>query len=139
MNENSSFRRTHPEVFWGKGILKMCSKDHPCRRVISLKLESNFIEITLLHEFSPVNLLHICCKDFLTNVIILQYPKLKIFQESLRIRHFLIVLLSGRSWIWYRQSVYQKIRQVCLTIHVWPFRKHQAFKINAFMTEAVII
>ena len=31
----------------------------PCRSVISIKLKSNFIEITLRHGFSPVNLLHI--------------------------------------------------------------------------------
>ena len=64
-----------------KRFLKMCNKDHPCRRVISLKLESNFIEITLLHEFSPVNLLHICCKDFLTNVIILLIFKIQKYSK----------------------------------------------------------
>ena len=55
-------RRSHPEVFLGKGILKICSKftgEHPCRRVISIKLKSNFVEITLRHGCSPVNLLHI--------------------------------------------------------------------------------
>ena len=50
------------EVFLGKGVLRICSKftgDHQCRSVISIKLLSNFIEITLRHGFSPVNLLHI--------------------------------------------------------------------------------
>ena len=32
---------------------------HPSRSVISVKLLCNFIEITLLHGCSPVNLLHI--------------------------------------------------------------------------------
>ena len=35
---------SHPEVFWEKGILKICSKftgEHPCRSVISIKLQSN--------------------------------------------------------------------------------------------------
>ena len=39
-----------PEVLLGKGVLKICSKltgEHPCRSVISIKLQSNFIEITL--------------------------------------------------------------------------------------------
>ena len=64
-----SFRSSHPEVFLGKGVLKICSKftgEHPCRSVISIKLQSkatakqsNFIEITLWHRCSPVNLLHI--------------------------------------------------------------------------------
>ena len=33
--------------------------EHPCRSVISIKLESNFIEITLRHGCSPVNSLYI--------------------------------------------------------------------------------
>ena len=32
--------------------------EHPCRSVISIKLQSNFIEITLRHGCSPVNFLH---------------------------------------------------------------------------------
>ena len=45
-----------------KGVLKTCSKftgEHPWWGVISIKLLSIFIEITLQHECSPVNLLHI--------------------------------------------------------------------------------
>ena len=41
---------------------EICSKfteEHPCRSAISRKLQSNFIEITLRHGCSPVNLLHI--------------------------------------------------------------------------------
>ena len=54
-------------VFLGKGILKICSKftgGHTCRSVISIKLQSKFIEITLRHGCSPVNLLHIFRKPF---------------------------------------------------------------------------
>ena len=39
-----TFRSTHPEVFLGKGVLKICSKftgEHPCRNAISIKLQSN--------------------------------------------------------------------------------------------------
>ena len=42
--QEPTFRRSHPEVFLGKGVLKICSKftgDHPCRSVISIKLQSN--------------------------------------------------------------------------------------------------
>ena len=49
-------------MFLGKGALKICSKftgEHPCRSAISIKLQSNFIEIALRHGCSPVNLLHI--------------------------------------------------------------------------------
>ena len=54
-------RSSRSEVFLGKDVLKICSKftgEHPCQSVISIKPQSNFIEITLQHECSPVNLLH---------------------------------------------------------------------------------
>ena len=54
-------RSSHPEVFLGKGALKICSKftgEHPCRSAISIKLLCNFIEIALRHGCSPINLLH---------------------------------------------------------------------------------
>ena len=47
-------------MFWEKSVLKILSKftgEHPCRRVISIKLLCNFIEITLYHGCSSV----ICC------------------------------------------------------------------------------
>ena len=56
------YRSSRPEVFLVKGVLKMCSKftgEHPCGSVISIKLQSNFIEITFQLGCSPVNLLHI--------------------------------------------------------------------------------
>ena len=56
------FRSSHPEVFLRKGVLKICRKftgEHPCRSVTAIKLLCNFIEITLLHRCSSVNLLHI--------------------------------------------------------------------------------
>ena len=59
-NTNSKYRSSHSEVFLGKGVLKICSKfrgEHRCQSVISIKLQSNFIEITLHHGCSPVNFL----------------------------------------------------------------------------------
>ena len=59
---SSMFRSRHPEVLLGTAVLKICSKftgKHPCRSAISIKLQSNFIEITLRHGCSPVTLLHI--------------------------------------------------------------------------------
>ena len=64
------YRSSPPEVFLGKGVLKICSKftgEHPCRSVISIKLQSNFIEITRWDWFSPVNLLHIFRTIFYKN------------------------------------------------------------------------
>ena len=41
--------------------------ENPCRSVISTKLQSNFIEITLWHRCSPVYLLHIFRTPFCRN------------------------------------------------------------------------
>ena len=53
-----------------KDLLKICNKftgEHQRRNVISIKLQSNFIEIALRHGFSPVNLLQIFRTPFLEN------------------------------------------------------------------------
>ena len=63
---------SHPEVLLGKGVLKIFGKfteEHPCRSVISIKFQSNFIEITLRHGCSPVNLLHFFRTPFPRNAI----------------------------------------------------------------------
>ena len=55
-------RISPPEVFLGKGILKICSKvtgQDPCQSVISIKMFCNFIEITLWHGCFLVTLLQI--------------------------------------------------------------------------------
>ena len=62
-------RSSRPEVFLVIGVLKICNKltgEHLCRSVISIKLQSNFIEIILLHGCSPV-LLHIFRTPFSRN------------------------------------------------------------------------
>ena len=64
------FRSSRPEVFLSKGVLKICSKftgEHPCQSAISVKLLCNFIEITLRHGCSLVNLLYIFRTPFLKN------------------------------------------------------------------------
>ena len=63
-------RSSPSEVFLRKGILKICRKftgEHPCRSVISIKLQSNFIKIALRHRCSPVNLLQIFRTPFPRN------------------------------------------------------------------------
>ena len=63
-------RSSPPELFLGKGVLKICSKftgEHTYPSVISIKLLCNFIEIALRHGCSPVNLLHIFRTPFLKN------------------------------------------------------------------------
>ena len=61
-SKKGSFRSSPSELFLGKGFLKICSKftgENSCRSAIGIKLQSNFIEITLQQGCSPVNLLHI--------------------------------------------------------------------------------
>ena len=62
---------SHPEVLLGKGVLKIFGKfteENPCRNVISIKFQSNFIEITFRHGCSPVNLLQIFRTPFSMNI-----------------------------------------------------------------------
>ena len=63
-------RSSHPEMFLGKGVPKICSKltgELPCRSAISIKLLCNFIEITLRYGCSLVNFLHIFRTPFTRN------------------------------------------------------------------------
>ena len=69
-NPLGPIRGCHPEMFLRKCVLKIYSKftgEYPCRSVISIKLLSNFIEITLWHGCSPVNLLYIFRTPFTKN------------------------------------------------------------------------
>ena len=59
-----------PEVFWEKGVLKICSRftgEHPCWSVISIKLLCNSIEIALRRGCSPVTILQIFRTRFSQN------------------------------------------------------------------------
>ena len=70
LRKSKNYGSSHPEVFLGKGFLKLCRKftgEHPCRSVISKKLQSSFIEVALPHGCSPVNLLHIFRTPFSKN------------------------------------------------------------------------
>ena len=63
-------RSSLPEVFFGKGVMKLCNKftgEFPYRCVISIKLLCNFIEIALRYGCYPVNLLHIFRTSFYKN------------------------------------------------------------------------
>ena len=70
LSRKALHKSSRPEVFLGKGVLKICSKftrDHPCRSAISEKWQSNFIKIALRQGCSPVNLLHIFRATFSNN------------------------------------------------------------------------
>ena len=68
--------------------------EHPCRNAISIKLQSNFIEIALRHGYSPVNLRHIFGAIFPKNtsgwlllqsesIIVTILPKIKKFRKCI--------------------------------------------------------
>ena len=84
------FRSSHPELFLRKGVLKRCSKftgEHLCQSVISIKMLCNFIEITLRHGCSPINLLHIFRTPFFRNTngwLLLYFVKLVSIKTLLR-------------------------------------------------------
>ena len=85
----SLFGSIPPKVLLGKGVLKICSKrtgKHSCRSVISIKLQSNFIEITLWYGCSLVNLLHFFKINFPKNIsgaLLLLVLKSKYLEERL--------------------------------------------------------
>ena len=64
-------RSSRPEVILVKGVLKIYRKftgEHPCRNMIPIKVQSNFIEMTLWHGCSHVSLLHIFRTPFPKNI-----------------------------------------------------------------------
>ena len=71
----NSYLRSWAQKQLFSGVLKKrrserCSRltgEHPYRTAISIKLQSNFIEITLQNGCSPVNLLHIFRRSFPKN------------------------------------------------------------------------
>ena len=85
------FRSSRPEVFLGKGVLKIYSKftgEHQRWSAISIKLQSNFIKITLRHGCSPGNLLHVFRTPFPKNTS--GRLLLKIADgRKIKVRHFI--------------------------------------------------
>ena len=73
LNYNALFmtwRGSRPEVFLRTSVLEIYSKftrENTRRSAISIKLQSSFIEITLRHGCSPVNLPYIFRTPFLKN------------------------------------------------------------------------
>ena len=66
--ENNLISPNQSEVLLRKGARKICCKftrEHACRSAISVKLQSNFIEIAHRHGCSPVNLLYVFRTPFL--------------------------------------------------------------------------
>ena len=112
-----SSRSSHSEVFYWKGILKICSKftgEHPCGSAILIKLLCNFIDIALQHGCSSVNLLHIFRTPFLKNTsgrLLLMFGwVLYIYLEK-----HLIKLNNKNSWkdICHREGILRTFAHSC--------------------------
>ena len=70
-NKTINIKKQPSRVVLRKSVLKICFKsigEHPCQRVISIKLPSNSVEITLQHGCSAVNLMHIFRTAFPKNI-----------------------------------------------------------------------
>ena len=85
---------TPPEMFLGKDVLKTCSnftEEYPCQSVISIKLQSNFIEIALWHVCSPVTLQHIFRTPFPMNnsgrLLLLTFVSYRMFWKYIQIMY----------------------------------------------------
>ena len=90
---------SYAEVFFVKDVLKISSKftgEHPCWNVISIKFLYNFIEITLWHGCSLVNLLHIFTTSFSKNSSeeLLQDVRYGVFSSVVFLPYFSILTLS---------------------------------------------
>ena len=137
------FRSSHPEVFLGKGVLKMCSKftgDQPCRIVISIKLLCNFIEITLRHGCSPVNLLHTFRTRFRKDIsgwllLIILILILSFYSAYHIIITFNAWCSSKRSYIIKQTSSFQLLVCLCVyerlvdsTLHFFSWRRSLSYR-----------
>ena len=83
---NVLYRSSQPEVFFGKGVLKICSKflgEHPCRSAILIKLQ-----IVPWLSCSPVNLLHIFRTLFCKRISGRLLPKIWVPIDLFIINHY---------------------------------------------------
>ena len=89
---------SRPKVFLWKSVPKISSiytGKNPCQSAISIKMQSNFIEIALRHGCSPINLLHIFRTPFPRNTSRWLLLKVGVTQKLIHIDS----IPSGRSRI----------------------------------------
>ena len=117
-------RSSRPEVFLKIAVLEIRCKftgEHPCRSTISIKLQSNFIEITLRHWCSPVYLLHIFRTPFFKNTSgelflkICDRKCLNCWQHKLKARIWIYVwpwgacrrkITTATNFLWWRENLW---------------------------------
>ena len=97
------FRSSRSEMFLGKGVLKICSRftgEDPRRSVILMKLQTNFIEITLQHGCSPVNFLRTPLDGSFCRFRILTF-----MTSKNRLLLKLLLILDIQTWLLSRVSI----------------------------------
>ena len=90
----------HPHVLLGKNVLKICNKftgDHSCQSAISTKLR-NFIEITLQHGCSLVNLMHIFRTLFFWELLWRVTSELTPFRSNVLIQRP-VIWFAAQKWV----------------------------------------
>ena len=119
-------RSSLPDVFLGKAILKICSKftgERSCRSAISIKLQTNFIEITLRHGCFPVNLLHIFTTPFPKNT----YGWLLLKDEGVDKENCRPVNILSRASNFFERLTYNQIDNFIaskFSLYLCSFRKY---------------
>ena len=121
------------------------TREHPCRSVISTTLLSNFIEITLRHGCSPVNLLHIFRTSFTKNtsgLLLLNQIKSEVafFQVSWKLAILIMLASIIRKNICSRNNFKRICKsqvksfienwldlKILLTVTIWTNKKRVTF------------
>ena len=117
------YRSSHPEVFLGKCVLKICNRftgEHPCRSTISIKLLHNFFEIALRHGCSSVNLLHIFRAPFPKNTsgrLLISIVKVKIVMHVFNFLHDVMLKGDGLLRIIFRKRFEEKYKHTKVALN----------------------
>ena len=89
----TTFRSSPLKAFLWETVLKICSKftkEHPSKSLISIKLSSVYMEITIRHRCSPVNLLYISEHLFIRTPYFFSFVLLHSFYVSCELSYFSI-------------------------------------------------
>ena len=104
-----------------KSALKICSKfigEHPCWSVVLIKLLRNFIEVTLWHGCSPVNLLHIFWTHFSNNTSGRLLLLIVIMLEQYCVIYFWFLHIHQLNYltlVWNWCDEFELVNSACLT------------------------
>ena len=164
MISSGIFRSSPPEVFLGIGVLKICSQfrgEHSCWSVISIEslvpflyplktsdVFSGYIEITVRHGCSLVNLLHIFRPSFYKNTserLLLDFSAI----SFINMQHFFwyAITLTKTNFFKRTFTYSERVSNECFCIIfgvefllfiIWMFSNYSAKKKKIIFKEVVI-